>query len=37
VFKPDPAKPDWKLTTQGEKWVEEEILTKLRSLQYLAI
>jgi len=32
VFKPDPAKPDWKLTTQGEKWVEEEILTKLRSV-----
>jgi hypothetical protein len=31
VFKPDPAKPDWKLTTQGEKWVEEEVLTKLRS------
>ena len=31
VFKPDPAKPDWKLTTQGEKWVEEEILTKLHS------
>lgn len=30
VFKPDPAKPDWKLTTQGEKWVEEEILTKLK-------
>ena len=30
VFKPDPAKPDWKLTTQGEKWIEEEILTKLR-------
>jgi len=30
VFKPDPAKPDWKLTTQGEKWVEEEVLTKLR-------
>jgi len=30
VFKPDPAKPDWKLTTQGEKWVEEEILTRLR-------
>jgi len=30
VFKPDPAKPDWKLTTQGEKWVEEEIITKLR-------
>ena len=31
VFKPDPAKPDWKLTTQGEKWVEEEVLTRLRS------
>ena len=30
VFKPDPAKPDFKLTTQGELWVEEEILTKLR-------
>lgn len=30
VFKPDPAKPDWKLTTQGEKWVDEEVLTKLR-------
>jgi hypothetical protein len=30
VFKPDPAKPEFKLTIQGEKWVEEEILTKLR-------
>jgi hypothetical protein len=30
VFKPDPAKPDFKLTTQGERWIEEEILTKLR-------
>jgi len=30
VFKPDPAKPDWKLTTQGEKWVEEEVLSRLR-------
>jgi len=30
VFKPDPAKADWKLTTQGEKWVEEEILTRLK-------
>jgi hypothetical protein len=30
VFKPDPAKPDWKLTTQGEKWIEDEILPKLR-------
>jgi hypothetical protein len=30
VFKPDPARPDFKLTTQGERWVEEEVLTKLR-------
>ena len=30
VFKPDPAKPDWRLTTQGEKWVEEDVLAKLR-------
>jgi hypothetical protein len=30
VFKPDPSKPDFKLTIQGEKWVEDEVLTKLR-------
>jgi hypothetical protein len=30
VFKPDPAKPDFKLTTQGERWIDEEVLTKLR-------
>ncbi len=30
VFKPDPSRPEFKLTIQGEKWVEEEILTKLR-------
>ena len=30
VFKPDPNKPDFKLTMQGEKWVEEEVITKLR-------
>jgi hypothetical protein len=30
VFKPDPAKPEFKLTIQGDKWVEEEVLTKLR-------
>lgn len=30
VFKPDPAKPEFKLTIQGEKWVEEDVLTKLR-------
>lgn len=30
VFKPDPTKPNYKLTTQGERWVEEEVLAKLR-------
>jgi hypothetical protein len=30
VFKPDPKKPDFKLTIQGEKWVEDEVLSKLR-------
>jgi hypothetical protein len=30
VFKPDPSKPEFKLTMQGEKWIEEEVLTKLR-------
>lgn len=33
VFKPDPAKSDWKLTTQGEKWIEEEILIKFQGQQ----
>ena len=30
VFKPDPGKPDFKLTIQGEKWIEDEVLSKLR-------
>ena len=30
VFKPDPSKPEFKLSIQGEKWVEDEVLTKLR-------
>jgi len=30
VFKPDPGRPQFKLTTQGEKWVEEEIMSKLK-------
>jgi hypothetical protein len=32
VFKPDPARPEFKLTTQGERWVEEEVLAKLRGV-----
>ncbi len=30
VFKPDPNRPEFKLTMQGERWVEDNILTKLR-------
>jgi len=31
VFKPNPAIPEWKLTTQGEKWMEE-VLTRLKEV-----
>lgn len=30
VFKPDPAKPELKLTLQGEKWIEDEVLPRLK-------
>ncbi|MDH5746650.1 MAG: hypothetical protein OEZ21_06835 [Candidatus Bathyarchaeota archaeon] len=30
VFKPDPNRPEFTLTVQGERWVEEEILARLR-------
>ena len=30
VFKPDPSKPEFKLTIQGEKWIEDEVISKLR-------
>ena len=30
VFKPDPNKPEFKLTIQGEKWIEDEVIAKLR-------
>lgn len=30
VFKPDPGRPDFRLTTQGDKWVEEKVVPKLR-------
>ncbi len=30
VFKPDPSRPEFKLTMQGERWVEDDILSKLR-------
>lgn len=31
VYKPDPNKPEFRLTVQGERWVEDEVLAKLRS------
>jgi len=30
VFKPDPARPEFKLTVQGEKWIEDQVLPRLR-------
>ena len=30
VFKPNPSKTEFKLTIQGEKWIEEEVMTKIR-------
>jgi len=30
VFKPDPSRPEFKLTVQGERWIEEELLARLR-------
>lgn len=31
VFKPDPKRPEFKLTIQGERWIEDDVLAKLRS------
>jgi hypothetical protein len=30
VFKPDPNRPEFRLTIQGERWVEDGVLAKLR-------
>ncbi|UCE95629.1 MAG: hypothetical protein JSV51_07910 [Candidatus Bathyarchaeota archaeon] len=30
VFKPDPRRPEFKLTKPGEKWIEEEVVPKLK-------
>lgn len=30
VFKPNPSKPEFKLTVQGERWIEDEVLARLR-------
>jgi hypothetical protein len=31
VFKPDPARPEFRLTVTGEKWVEDEVVARLRN------
>ncbi len=31
VFKPDPGRPEFKLTVQGERWIEDEVLPRLQS------
>jgi hypothetical protein len=33
VFKPDPARPEFRLTVQGEKWIEDEVLPRLRGVK----
>lgn len=33
VFKPDPGRPEFRLTTKGEKWVEEEVVAKLKETE----
>jgi len=30
VFKPDLKRPEFKLTVQGERWIEDEVLARLR-------
>jgi hypothetical protein len=30
VFKPNPSKTNFKLTIQGEKWIEDDIIPKIR-------
>jgi hypothetical protein len=30
IFKPDPARPEFRLTIQGKRWINEDVLLKLR-------
>ena len=30
VFKPDPSKPEFRLTAQAKRWIEDEVLPKLQ-------
>jgi predicted transcriptional regulator len=31
VFKPDPNRTEFKLTMQGERWVEDDVLARLKN------
>lgn len=33
VFKPSPKEPRWALTPKGERWVEEEVLPRVRKMR----
>ena len=33
VFKPDPARPEFRLTVQGEKWIDDEVLPRLKGVK----
>lgn len=30
VFKPDPSRPEFRLTAQAERWIEDEVMPKLK-------
>jgi len=33
VFKPSPKEPRWALTPKGERWIEEEVLPRIRKMR----
>ncbi|MEM2272747.1 MAG: hypothetical protein QXX56_00850 [Candidatus Bathyarchaeia archaeon] len=33
VFKPSPKEPEWALTPKGERWIEEEVLPRIRKMR----
>ena len=35
VFKPAPSRPEWRLTANGRKWIEENVLVKLREKEVM--
>ncbi|UCG45059.1 MAG: hypothetical protein JSV58_06740 [Candidatus Bathyarchaeota archaeon] len=33
VFKPNPSRPEYRLTAQAERWIEDEVLAKLQGVK----